>query len=99
MDINSELSKIFAAASPITRGARQREIEGAIMRLSPDYMEASEILAAIHASLRARYDDLLGAELEHDFKSLTEQLEEADATQHRELDIMDLAKRGMDIDS
>ena len=54
------------------------------MRLSPDYMEASEILAAIHASLRARYDDLLGVELEHDFKRLTEQLEEADMTQGRE---------------
>ena len=84
MDINSELSKIFSAASPITRGAKQREIERSIVAFSPDYMEASEILSAIHASLRARYDDLLGVELEHDFKRLTEQLEEADMTQGRE---------------
>ena len=42
-----------------TRGQRQRDIEDAIMRFSPEYDEAQDIMAALMASLERRYENEL----------------------------------------
>ena len=44
---------------PKTRGAKQREIERAIVAFCPDFMEASDIMDAIMASLERRYENEL----------------------------------------
>lgn len=75
-----------------TRTTKQLEIEDAISKFSPDYNEASEIIAAVWAQLRNKYEDGLGVDLEHEFKSLEEALNEADATLERVQDEMTLAK-------
>ncbi len=79
MNLNDEINKIFAAAKP-TRGSRQRDIEDAIDRFRPNYIESAELIAAVVGSLRAWTEDSLGAELEADFKALMDSLNEADNT-------------------
>ena len=42
-----------------TRGQRQRDIEVAIMRFSPEYDEAQDIMDALMASLERKYENEL----------------------------------------
>lgn len=80
MNLNEEIIRIFerAGKETTTRFAKQRAIEEAIAKLSPDFNEASELVAAILSSLRASNDDNLVADLEHDFKTLMELLDDMD---------------------
>ena len=53
-------------------------LEDEIVHHRPDYVEAMELLDSLHAALTSRYDDNLGADLEHAFKKLREALNVAD---------------------
>lgn len=58
-----------------TRTRRQMDIEEAIDKFSPDYLESSEIIAAVVGQLRHRYDGNLSANLEQCFADLFDQLD------------------------
>jgi hypothetical protein len=74
-----------------TRARMQRAIEDAIMELSPDFMEAHDLLSAISVSLERKYEQDI-SDIAHELKQLQEALNEADATQERGYDEMTLAK-------
>ena len=60
------------------RVQKQRVLEDYIEKFNPDFMEASELIAALLAGLRSRYEDNLGADLEHELKSLMDLLNKMD---------------------
>lgn len=60
------------------RHVRQLEIEKQITALCPDFFEANEILAALEAALRARYDHALLDDAAHYFTYLGKALERAE---------------------
>lgn len=65
-----------AACQP--RAARFLELERAITTMQPDFFEAQEILAALEAALRARYDHALLDDCAHYFLYLGKALERAE---------------------
>lgn len=72
------LAELYEASR--TRAAKQHVIEDHICGFRPDYMEALELIAAIRQSLRDWTENSLGAELEADFESLMDCLNESDNT-------------------
>lgn len=89
-DINNAIREIFGPAygaplPPIPRFQRQQDIEQAITKFCPDFIEAVEILDALTASLERRYEQDI-ADILHEAKQLREALMEADATEEREHD-------------
>ncbi len=85
-DFNKSINEIFSQATPrVSRFQRQRDIERSITELSPDFIEAKEIISAIWASLDRKYEQDI-SDIDHEMKQLCEQLDEADATMQREHD-------------
>ena len=83
-DIHKSINEIFGQAMPkVPRFQRQRDIEESIVSFSPDFIEAKEIISAIWASLGRKYEQDI-SDIDHEMKQLCEQLEESDATMHRE---------------
>ena len=79
----------------MTRPAQQMLIESLIDKGNWDYLESSEILAAIVGQLRRKYDNLLSPDLEFAFSEVFDLLDEAyRVEQEEELpDIMEQAKQ------
>jgi len=80
-----------------TRGQRQRDIEDAILRFSPEYDEAQDIMDALMASLERRYENEL-LDANECVLWWREALRNQEAKLHRKPDEMDLARRERDKD-
>jgi hypothetical protein len=63
-----------------TRGDKQRAIENAIASFCTDAVEASEILAALTASLKDRYGEDALSDVLHEMGQLSEALDELERT-------------------
>lgn len=61
------------APQPVTRGDWQRALEENLASFNADGIEASELIAAVIANLKDRYDSL--DDVEHEYGQLKEALE------------------------
>ena len=77
-ELASEVRQITEQADKKFRFNRQRMLEDEIAQFRPDYNEALELIDAIVCGLRARFNDDLPIDLEHDFSDLKLALNEAD---------------------
>jgi hypothetical protein len=80
MNLRETLSVLAPAATQATRGDRQRIIEEAIARFAPDAVEARELLDALQAGLKDRYDESQLTDTLHEFDQAREALDELERT-------------------
>lgn len=80
MNLREALSILAPAQPQATRGDRQRIIEEAIARFAPDAMEARELLDALQAGLKDRYDESKLGDVFHEFDQAREALDELERT-------------------
>ena len=80
MNLREALHILAPTFSQATRGDRQRIIETAICEFCPDAVEASELLDALTAGLKRRYDEGQLSDVMHLARKLHGALDELDTT-------------------